>query len=81
MTTHAPRTQHSVASRDGTRIGYLRQGSGPGIVLVQGAMGTANHDREPADALSSGFTVYSVDRRGRGLSPRASPAAAQGMRP
>lgn len=31
----------SVASADGTTIGYRTIGQGPGIVLVQGAMGTA----------------------------------------
>ena len=69
MTATAP-TREYVDSKDGTRIGYLRQGVGPGIVLVQGAMGTANHYSELAAALSDKFTVYSADRRGRGLSPK-----------
>ena len=63
-------TEGSVTSRDGTRIGFLRQGRGPGLVLVQGAMATAQHYRELADALSPTFTVYSPDRRGRGMSAR-----------
>jgi len=63
-------TRRDVTSRDGTRIGFSQQGSGPGLVLVQGAMGTAEHYRELAEALSSRFTVHSVDRRGRGMSPR-----------
>ncbi len=63
-------TEEFVTSADGTRIGYLRQGTGPGLVLVQGAMGTANHYSELADALSVRFTVCSADRRGRGLSPK-----------
>jgi pimeloyl-ACP methyl ester carboxylesterase len=62
--------QRSVVSKDGTRVGYLQQGAGPGIVLVQGAMGTANHYSELATALSKNFTVYSADRRGRGRSPK-----------
>lgn len=61
----------TVVSRDGTRIGYQRRGSGPGIVLIQGAMGTAYNYEELADALSSSFTVYTPDRRGRGMSPLA----------
>ena len=59
-----------VTSLDGTRIGFLQQGSGPGLVLVQGAMGTAYDYRELAQALSPDFTVYTPDRRGRGLSAR-----------
>jgi pimeloyl-ACP methyl ester carboxylesterase len=60
-------------SKDGTRIGYLQYGtsSAPGIVLVQGAFGTAIHFEEFAKALSAkDFTVFTPDRRGRGLSPK-----------
>ena len=70
MTLDDPDSHRQATSQDGTRIGYLRQGEGPGLVLVQGAMGTAEHYRQLAGALSSHFTVYSVDRRGRGMSPR-----------
>ena len=63
-------TEGHVTSRDGTPIGYLRHGHGPGVVLVQGAMATAHQFRELAAALSPHFTVYSPDRRGRGMSPR-----------
>ena len=45
-------------------------GEGPGVVLVQGAMGTAANYRELARILSRSFTVYVPDRRGRGMSPR-----------
>ncbi|WP_430781550.1 alpha/beta fold hydrolase [Actinoplanes sp. G11-F43] len=61
---------NEVSSRDGTRIGYLRRGTGPGLVLVQGAMGTAHHFTDLAEALAADFTVYLPDRRGRGMSPR-----------
>lgn len=60
-----------VESKDGARIGYRQMGSGPGIVLVQGAMGTAHNFVELAEALSDAFTVILPDRRGRGMSPRA----------
>ena len=60
----------SVVSHDGTRIGYLRQGSGPGVVLVQGAMADVHAYRDLAAALATSFTVISAERRGRGLSPR-----------
>jgi len=59
----------TVASADGTRIGFRQIGHGPGLVLVQGAMGTAWNYDELAQALSSTFTVYLPDRRGRGMSP------------
>ena len=68
--TTAAVSQGHVTSADGTRIGYLRQGSGPGLVLVQGAMGVAADYGELADALAARFTVYRPDRRGRGLSPK-----------
>ncbi len=59
----------SVTSKDGTTIGYRQFGHGPGVVLVQGAMGTAENFTQLAQALSDTFTVYVPDRRGRGLSP------------
>ncbi|MEJ5945631.1 alpha/beta hydrolase [Pseudokineococcus basanitobsidens] len=70
MTSDASESRGEVTSRDGTRIGFLRRGTGPGLVLVQGATGTAEHYRELAAALSPHLTVYSPDRRGRGRSPR-----------
>ena len=66
---HSIVTEH-VASRDGTSIGYLCQGTGPGIVLVQGAMADVHAYRDLALALSSSFTVITAERRGRGISPR-----------
>ncbi len=59
-----------VASKDGTPIGNTQIGNGPGLILVQGALGTAHNYRDLAQALSSDFTVYTPDRRGRGMSPR-----------
>jgi pimeloyl-ACP methyl ester carboxylesterase len=59
----------SVISQDGTVIGYRQYGHGLGIVLVQGAMGTAQNFSHLAELLSESFTVYVPDRRGRGLSP------------
>ncbi|WP_279685069.1 alpha/beta hydrolase [Bradyrhizobium sp. SSUT18] len=60
----------SVVSADGTTIGYRRYGRGPGIVLVEGAMGTAHNYDQLARSLAGNFTVIVPDRRGRGLSPR-----------
>jgi pimeloyl-ACP methyl ester carboxylesterase len=61
----------TVTSTDGTQIGYRQYGQGRGLVLVQGAMGTAYNYKELAEALADTFTVYVPDRRGRGMSPRA----------
>lgn len=61
----------SVRSKDGTEIGYRRYGHGPGLILVQGAMGTAANYHQLALALANDVTVYVPDRRGRGLSPLA----------
>jgi pimeloyl-ACP methyl ester carboxylesterase len=63
-------TTGTVTSRDGTLIGYRQYGHGPGLVLVQGAMGTVENFSHLAELLSESFTVYVPERRGRGLSPR-----------
>src|SRR5215210_1019443 len=58
----------TITSRDGTPIAYRRSGKGPPLVLVHGA--AADHGRwSPVlPALEERFTVYAVDRRGRGSS-------------
>jgi pimeloyl-ACP methyl ester carboxylesterase len=61
-------TAGSVVSRDGTRIGYLRVGRGPGVVLLHGSSESARSHTQLALALADTFTVYLPDRRGRGLS-------------
>ncbi|MFD1722938.1 alpha/beta fold hydrolase [Amnibacterium endophyticum] len=66
----SPSTTGSVRSADGTAIGYLRRGNGPGVVLVQGAMADARAYDRFAELLSGSFTVFSADRRGRASSPR-----------
>ncbi len=64
-----PYTIGFVTSKDGTTIGYRQLGHGPDLVLVQGAMGSAQNFMQLAGLLSDAFTVYVPDRRGRGLSP------------
>jgi pimeloyl-ACP methyl ester carboxylesterase len=59
----------AVTSADGTTIGYYRMGRGPGLVLLHGGGLTAESFRALATGLSSSFTVYVPDRRGRGMSP------------
>lgn len=68
-----------VTSKDGTQIGYSVVGSGPPIVLVDGAMcwrgmGPAT---PLAEELKDKFTVYTYDRRGRGESGNTLPYATQ----
>jgi pimeloyl-ACP methyl ester carboxylesterase len=57
---------HTVTSTDGTRIAYERSGSGSPLVLVHGT--TADHTRwrDLLPELERRFTVYAMDRRGRG---------------
>lgn len=58
----------TVTSADGTEIAYERTGNGPSLVLVHGT--TADHTRwEPVrPAFDERYTVYAMDRRGRGES-------------
>jgi pimeloyl-ACP methyl ester carboxylesterase len=57
-----------VISTDGTPIAYRRSGEGPPLVLIHGTAG--NHARWAPilPPLEERFTVYAVDRRGRGAS-------------
>jgi pimeloyl-ACP methyl ester carboxylesterase len=66
--TAAPMTSGSVPSADGTRIGYLRAGQDPAVVIVHGSNESARSHTQRALALADAFTVYRPDRRGRGLS-------------
>lgn len=58
----------SVTSADGTTIAYTRQGEGPALVLVDGALchRSFGPNESLADELKKHFTVYTYDRRGRG---------------
>ncbi len=64
-----------IHARDGTEIGYRRSGNGPPLVLVHG--GTADHTRwaPVLSAFEDHFTVYAIDRRGRGESSDTEPYA------
>jgi pimeloyl-ACP methyl ester carboxylesterase len=68
-----------VTSRDGTKIGYGVIGSGPPIILVDGAM--CWREMGPAfplaEQLKDRFTVYLYDRRGRGESGDTKPYATE----
>src|SRR5689334_22627331 len=66
-------TSMNVISKDGTRIAYDRQGSGPALILVAGALSGREGGAELAKLLSPRFTVISYDRRGRGDSTDTKP--------
>lgn len=57
-----------VISKDGTRIGYRQIGNGEGLIIVHGTGRISQNYRNLAVALSGKYTVYTLDRRGRGLS-------------
>ena len=61
-------TTGSVNSNDGTVIGFRQLGSGPGVILLHGAVSSSQLFMKLGTALSDAFTVYMPDRRGRGLS-------------
>lgn len=57
-----------VRSKDGTSIAYDRTGSGIPLVLVHGTGGDHTRWAPILPALEQHFSVYTVDRRGRGQS-------------
>jgi len=77
--TREPPLAKKVRSADGTPIAYERLGDGPPIILLGGAL-TSGLRSFPsfvdlARALSSTFTVFTYDRRGRGESSNNEPYA------
>ena len=54
-------------SKDGTKLGYDVLGSGPPLVIVNGALAVRNFvfAKRMAEAFAKHFTVYNYDRRGR----------------
>ncbi len=68
-----------VTSKDGTQIAYDRQGAGPAVILVDGALCYRGFGPMPglAQLLAPDFTVYTYDRRGRGESGDTQPYAVE----
>ncbi|MGE5251678.1 MAG: alpha/beta fold hydrolase [Bacteroidota bacterium] len=66
---------NKVTSNDGTQIAYDRSGSGPSLILVDGALCYRSFGPMPhlAGLLAPHFTVYTYDRRGRGDSSNSKP--------
>lgn len=69
----------TLTAPDGTRIAYDRQGSGPALILVDGATQTRASGSKPelAGLLAEHFEVYCYDRRGRGESGDSPPYAVE----
>ena len=60
-------TTDFVTSKDGTRIEYRQLGHGPGVVMLHGAMESAQSHMKLAEGLAGDFTVYLPERRGHHL--------------
>ncbi|GGK93290.1 alpha/beta hydrolase [Planomonospora parontospora subsp. parontospora] len=73
-----PACRCTVLSADGTPIGYRTMGDGPGLIVVGGALRTAEDYLPLASALARSFTVHLVERRGRGASGPLGPRYALG---
>jgi pimeloyl-ACP methyl ester carboxylesterase len=68
-----------VFSKDGTPIAFDRQGAGPAVILVDGALTfmSSGSNLELARLLAPHLTVYRYDRRGRGGSGDTQPYAVE----
>lgn len=66
---------NAVTSKDGTPIAFERSGSGPALILVDGALCSRALGPAPklAPLLARHFSVYMYDRRGRGMSGNRGP--------
>jgi pimeloyl-ACP methyl ester carboxylesterase len=68
-----------VVSRDGTRISYDKTGSGPAVILIDGAFCSREFGpmKKLAAELAKSCTVISYDRRARGASGDTAPYGVQ----
>ncbi|MCU1552014.1 MAG: hydrolase [Glaciihabitans sp.] len=75
MTNQTNTAVRTVVSKDGTAIAYDLAGSGPALILVDGALCSRSFGPMPdlSKHLQSNFTVYNYDRRGRGDSGNVLP--------
>ncbi|MCE7007783.1 alpha/beta hydrolase [Kibdelosporangium philippinense] len=70
----------TAVSADGTKIAFEHEGTGPAVILVDAAGGYRDFNslRPLADLIAAkGFTTYTYDRRGRGLSSDTQPYAVE----
>lgn len=70
-------THGTVTSKDGTSIAFDRTGTGPGLILVGGALSERSAWAPVAGLLAPHFTVVAYDRRGRGDSGDTAPYAVE----
>ena len=65
----------TTTSRDGTIIAFTKRGSGPPLIIVDGAFCYRENGpaTELASVLAQHFTVFTYDRRGRGESGDRAP--------
>jgi len=65
----------TTTSRDGTNIAFTKRGSGPPLIIVDGAFCYRENgpSTELASRLAQHFTVFTYDRRGRGESGDTAP--------
>ncbi|MBA3689678.1 MAG: alpha/beta hydrolase, partial [Chloroflexi bacterium] len=68
---------NTVISRDGTAIAFDLLGSGPAVVLLPGGSVDRMSNAGLAAELAKDFTVYNIDRRGRGDSTDTLPFAVE----
>ena len=68
--------QH-IVSKDGTHIAYERTGKGPSLALIHGTGTDHTYWTSIIPKLKQYFTVYTIDRRGRGESGDTTPYAIQ----
>jgi pimeloyl-ACP methyl ester carboxylesterase len=67
----------TLQSRDGTRIAYETSGTGPPLVVVNGALSDRSAFGLLRPHLAPRFTLFAYDRRGRGDSGDTAPYAPQ----
>ena len=65
----------ATTSKDGTRIAFNKIGTGPALLILGGSLADHQFYAPLAEAMAPRFTVYSLDRRGRGLSEDTKPYA------
>ena len=67
----------TLRSPDGTLIAYDQKGTGPTLIVIDGAMTTrvSSGKAELVDLMAPHFSVYTYDRRGRGDSRDSQPYA------
>lgn len=57
-----------ITSLDGTDIEYYKFGTGPSLIIIHGSFRAAENYTKLAECLAQKFTVYIINRRGRGKS-------------